>query len=369
MRPEIGSDFHFGLDSRAIDASVFAGCSRFAPPPGCHAVFTDSGRSAIRITIRGLHLTQGDSVLVPSYICQSVLTALLVEGIRPVLYPVDQSLRCTVDDVLRRRQRNTRGVLIVDYFGFQSTLADSVPLLADCGLKVIYDISHSLLLRLKHLPESASAYTASLRKLLPLPDGGVALFPERTGFLQTNDLGGTCAHALTRAAAMIWKEAWLQRPTGPRPSFRSLFLEAEKQLDQSQCVGALSEISRTLLPLFDLDYLVAQRRKNYLRLLALSRNWPCTVRPLFPSLGAEECPLGFVIVVNNRDGLREYLIRNNVFPPVHWHLQDQAFREFPESLELSKHILTLPCDHRYDSEDMDFIGNLIAEWGSAYGAY
>ena len=41
------------------------------------------------------------------------------------------------------------------------------------GLSVIYDVSHSLFYRLKQPSDLVTAYVGSLRKLLPLPDGGI----------------------------------------------------------------------------------------------------------------------------------------------------------------------------------------------------
>jgi len=56
-----------------------------------------------------------------------------------------------------------------------------------------------------------------------------------------------------------------------------------------------------------------------------------------------------------------------VSPPVHWPIDESTFKEFPESIWLSRHILTLPCDHRYDERHMQIINNLILKWGNIRG--
>lgn len=109
----------------------------------------------------------------PSFLCDSVAAALLREEIVPIYYAVDTNLETSLDDVLTRKTKDTRMILIMDYFGCHSDLDEYVPVLVSEGLSVIYDVSHSLFYRLKQPLELVAAYVGSLRKLLPLHDGGI----------------------------------------------------------------------------------------------------------------------------------------------------------------------------------------------------
>lgn len=366
---EIGSDFSFGFGASVIITDTYQSAlfGKDNVPTGYHAVLTDSGRSALRLALKQLPVEAGNSVLVPSYLCNSVAAALLREKITPIYYAVDTNLEASLDDILMRKTNNTKMILIMDYFGCHSGLDEYVPVLVSEGLSVIYDVSHSLFYRLKQPSDLVTAYVGSLRKLLPLPDGGIVFSKAIPKQNCAYDLRSNLEHASVRTAAMIWKEAWLRDCHEPKPPFRELFIQAESLLDKADEIGLLCDVSRVMLNLLDFDSIIQRRRRNFLELAELSTDWPKGVRPLFASLRPEECPLGFPIIVEKRDDLKHFLIENRVYPPVHWPIDESTFKEFPESIWLSRHILTLPCDHRYDERHMQIINNLILKWGNIRG--
>lgn len=99
----------------------------------------------------------------------------------------------------------------------------------------------------------------------------------------------------------------------------------------------------------------------------MSIDWPKGVTALFALLRSEECPLGFSVIVDKRDDLKNFLVSNRMYPTVHWPIDTSTFKEFPESIWLSEHILALPCDHCYDAKDIRIIGDLIHKWGNIRG--
>jgi len=363
---EIGSDFNFGFGTSTIITDTYQSSllGKDNLPAGYHAVFTDSGRSALRLVLKQLSIGDGNSALVPSYLCESVAEALLREEINPIYYDVDTSLETSLDDILMRKAKDTKMILIMDYFGRHSNLDEYVPVLVSEGLNVIYDVSHSLFYRLQQPTDPVAAYVGSLRKLLPLPDGGIVFSKAISEPDCAYDLRANLEHASLRTSAMIWKEAWLRNSHEPKPPFRELFIQAESLLDQSDEIGLLSDVSRVMLKLIDFDFIVQRRRRNFLELADMSTDWPEGVTPVFASLRPEECPLGFPVIVDRRNDLKHFLIRNRVYPPIHWSIDASTFKEYPESIWLSEHILTLPCDHRYDAKDMRIISELILKWGN-----
>ena len=78
---EIGSDFSFGFGASVIITDTYQSAlfGKDNVPTGYHAVLTDSGRSALRLALKQLPVEAGNSVLVPSYLCNSVAAALLRE--------------------------------------------------------------------------------------------------------------------------------------------------------------------------------------------------------------------------------------------------------------------------------------------------
>lgn len=365
---EIGSDFDFGFGSPTITvgASQSTGFKDGLPAGYC-VTFADSGRSALRLALKQFGIGAGDSVLIPSYLCDSVAGALLREGVIPIYYAVDVNLEPSLDDVLMRKIEDTRAILIMDYFGRGSSLDEHVPDLVSEGLSVLCDVSHSLFYRLRQPSGLVTAYVGSLRKLLPLPDGGIVFSKQIRDMTSWSGQRNTLEHASLRTAAMVWKEAWFCNDDKPKPPFRELFVQAESLLDESDEIGPISDVSKMLLNLIDLEFIVLRRRTNFLELLRLSDIWPENIRPFLDSLGSGECPLGFPVIVDERDDLRQFLIDSRVYPPVHWSIDACTFGEFPDSIWLSEHMLTLPCDHRYDANDMQVIADLIIKWGELRG--
>jgi len=80
---------------------------------------------------------------------------------------------------------------------------------------------------------------------------------------------------------------------------------------------------------------------------------------IFPELPSQVVPLGFPIRLKNRDAVRQRLFNHDIYPPVHWLIQRIVPSEFRDSHRLAAEIMTLPCDQRYDSEDMHRMAQLI----------
>ena len=82
---------------------------------------------------------------------------------------------------------------------------------------------------------------------------------------------------------------------------------------------------------------------------------------LFPYLPAEVVPLGFPVRLEDRDRIRQLLFDQQIFPPVHWDIRRFVPESFQDSHRLSRHVLTLVCDQRYDAEDMHRTAELALE--------
>ena len=110
----------------------------------------------------------------------------------------------------------------------------------------------------------------------------------------------------------------------------------------------MSELSAVLL-LGGIDYAtIATRRRRNFEVLAAALDDVA----LFTELPEHVVPLGFPIVVPNRDEVREAFFAERIYPPVHWPIASVVPEHFEDSHRLSANIMTLPCDQRYDERDM-----------------
>lgn len=360
MRTEIGSDFALDMGDFLAHPQAWGVFGQFSTGS---RLCTDSGRTALRLGLRELGMRPGHRLLTPAYMCGTVLQALREEGIMPVFYGVDQAFNLEIREPACDA---VDAVLVPDYFGVRSRYYEELSrrLVSD-GRVVIRDISHSLLAPLQRSHQERCVYIASLRKTLPIPDGGLMLGEGNLSAFFGSLVESDSPHATVRAAAMLVKAIYSACPGSERPPFRDRFLEAERLLDGSRVLGRISAVSDSLLPFLNVGFFASARRRNFIDLLEMSTDWPPEVVPVCSVLEVEDVPLGFPVLCSQRDSLRTFLMDRRIYPPIHWPIPDEVSAEYPLSRHISRRILTIPCDHRYNADDMRSISSAIIEWGNS----
>ena len=105
----------------------------------------------------------------------------------------------------------------------------------------------------------------------------------------------------------------------------------------------------------------AVRKANHQRLLERLSDLP-GIEIIFPQVSPHCLPLGFPIYVKygRREALLNHLREENVYPVVHWNIvEDPRINSIPQTVAMSKSILTLILDQRFDLEDMDYQASLV----------
>lgn len=323
-------------------------------------VLLGSGRQALTcLLMRSNDRTK--PFLLPSYLCEAVLKPFLALNLPVQFYHIDFCLQPNSEE-LSSLGRNACGILIMRYFGFpfQQETIGVLEELHRKGLCIVEDITHSLLSDVAPTHFS-DYYIASLRKWCALPDGGLL----GGQAVRQSSLALPDAEIVSlRLLAHALKGEYLAGRFPDKPTFLRLFREAEQGFDHDLLPRAMSRVSKKLLGRVDWPALGAARRRNFLTLL---ERFPRggLVRPLFPALPDNVCPLGFPVVLpaEHRETLRRVLISSNIFPPVHWKLPEQIGQsEFVESHRLSASILTIPCDQRYGDNEMEGVIEVIGNF-------
>ena len=88
---------------------------------------------------------------------------------------------------------------------------------------------------------------------------------------------------------------------------------------------------------------------------------------IFPEMKDSDCPLFVPVMVpeNKRDELRRYLIEREIYCPVHWPVSEYH-KLNDKTEEIYRNELSLVCDQRYSSADMDrMIDTIEAFWKEA----
>jgi len=132
------------------------------------------GRNALAEALR-LAGAAGGRVLLPAFVCRDLLASVAAAGAEPVFYSVTPELAPDEDPA---RWPEARAVVAVDYFGFPQDLAPFSAYARRAGAVLIEDAAHALFSRDaagKLLGSRAPLGILSLRKSLPLPNGGALL--------------------------------------------------------------------------------------------------------------------------------------------------------------------------------------------------
>lgn len=334
-RWECGSDF--GLTQEAGVAEL-----PWAAHP--HSLW-GSGRDAIRGLFDWGRATQGwKRLLMPSYFCQEVVGSTTRSA--PVeLYPwspLDTEPGTVVTD-------EGDVVFVPAMFGAPPGVSVIGP-----GI-VMEDHSHDLLAQ-RALGSSADYVIASLRKTLPLPDGGVVWSPVGHPVPDAPEM--TAAHAsvvLQRLTAMALKQHYLQGHDVEKEAYRSVGLEGERDMSAGDASG-ISVFSRLRLTSLPVRRWREQKADN--------RRALASALPSDPRCQLLDGPFAAILVFDShelRDGVRSALIGERVYPSILWPLERPAVGGIPaEHADLSRRILVLHCDHRYRRADMERVAALLS---------
>ncbi|MBP5294933.1 MAG: sugar transferase [Lachnospiraceae bacterium] len=327
-------------------------------PASEDSCFTFSGRNAIDIVLRDILKKQPvKRVYMPSYCCVSMLQAFADRGIRVDFYEVGLEN----GRFIYRLPETEAGsvVLVMSYFGLSTAEAHkAVSALHDKGAVVIEDITHSLLTK-EPASKDSDYLVASLRKWFAAPAGGWAgkkagTFSEKP-YLDSN-------HAVEeKRAAMEEKYAYLTGKISSKEHFLLQQAKFDNDLIHVDRMLRIDDESLRVIAGTDTDEVIRRRRENAKILREGLSSYTDVLS--FPEMDlSEDTPLFVPVFMETeaRDALRQYLIGKGIYCPVHW----------PEVMGaepgLRKHELSLICDQRYGTGDMQAIVQAVTEWRGQY---
>ena len=319
--------------------------------PGPNALFPSvaqwyaSGRSALKAILRDIGPAR--TAALPSWCCDTVVKPFLDAGMEVRFYPV----RRAPDGLVQEIDTGCDVLFVMDFFGFSPVHPSSFS--HPC---VIRDVTHSLF---SSLPSDARYGFGSLRKWCGVYGAGFAWSDHPLPVADAGDSG----YAECRQKAMALKARYLRDKASGLPgnidkaAYLDLLGKAEETLDSLDAIPAHPRdvfVAGNL----DVDTLVRRRRANA---RILMEAFPDLL--LSPELRPADVPLCVPILVpgGRRDALRQYLVRQEIYLPVHWprtSLQNGA----PDPSGFYRDELSLVCDQRYTAADMDRMVRAIREF-------
>lgn len=333
---EFGSDFHL-VDNYNSGIAHLTDVFR-------DATLLADGRQCIVLLVRQYAWKH---IWMPDYFCYEVIESIKEQtGVEVVFYEDNplyeghvEKLPFEEGDVLLR----------MNYFGMRKHRSEK-----DIPVPVIEDHTHDLLGNWS-LDSDADWCIASLRKSLPLPEGGMLWSPKGHQFsVQINRSETNQQMAEKRWQAMQMKQDYLYGSISDKNAFRKLYVETEEWLDTAE-LSLIDERSREYLSLFDINSWQEARRHNWWLLQSLISNKVQVVQP-----EDDSCTMfSMVLLADNqeqRDTIRSKLIEHAVYPAILWQIPDSTSKE---TRNFSRRMLSIHCDGRYNDDDIRQLAGII----------
>ena len=325
-----------------------------------------TGRTGIKLVLTTIRERENQSVLLPSYLCPSILLPCEECQAKITYFAINEDLTVDLEDLgdkVRRMRPDV--ILFIDYFGFPISHS------ARCVLNafkekctVIEDCVQGSLIEFEEPEIGGTGHFAitSFRKYLPVPDGGVVVSTAPIDFPILPPLSSAFINNRILAKFMRHEFIGGRLPhAGIEEAYLQLFDWAEKEIDSEVPWCDMSLFTRNMLSQIDIAQSAKSRRANFAFLLQAFKEddqLRSIGAPLFSSLPPSVSPLAFPLAIldANRDHVRRKLRECSIYCPIHWNLPLQIKeREFPAAHALSSRMLSLPIDQRYGESEMQYI--------------
>lgn len=311
-----------------------------------HDVYSySSGRAALYQILKFLKNEKGvNQILLPDYLCSSVLVPVKALGLDFTFYPIDNQLELEAPNFSKLYKKDS-AVLVINYFGLKD-LTNQIQAIRslDKNAIIIEDDVQAYYEFKKPLGDVDFKFT-SLRKTFAVPDGGLVKTKYQLYRLETPNTFGQY-----KAAAALLKS--LREGNFNDQIYLEMFEKGESLID-SELECGMSNIAVKLFDALEEERVKIRRLNNaqYLveQLLKLG------IKPLLPLLD-DHVPLFIPIILNNRNDVRKRMFQNEVFCPIHWPIEGI---EVNRGSIMAAHDLSLIVDQRYNVNDMNQIISLI----------
>ena len=318
-------------------------------------VLVSMGRDALKLALLTERLQPGDEVLVPSFLCMKIIDVLEELKLTYRLFDIGEQFEI-VSSLLDLVSEKTKAVIFINYFGYSSPDFHLMEAIKgkNKNIAIILDYAQSLFAITQNVLKSSFVdYTiTSLRKFLSLPDGAF-LFSNKRAVGRKFILPQTRKAVFERGLGKVVKQYCLNldyEETLLEKLYLDLVYESEKHFDLEKEIYSISALSYALLKRIDFEEVAAKRHQNAQYL------YEHFDRTLLPKWDGKSVLLVVPILLREREHVRSALMKQNIYLPVHWPLDERIDRKrYSIAHSLSSRILGLVLDQRYGPEEMRYL--------------
>jgi dTDP-4-amino-4,6-dideoxygalactose transaminase len=338
MQKVIGGEFEIDLSKIGLTHTLY------------NSHLFSSGRSALYHILKLLYENnQFTNVLLPDYLCESVVNAVVKSNFDFDFYQINYDL--TIDfESLQSKFSDTSIVLIINYFGCID-IKNQIRMIRAININICI-ISDNVqgFYAMSQAKEADFSFT-SFRKTFPVPDGalvettleGLANVSGENTFVTNKIAGGILKHYAKEK--IIDDYLYLD------------YLSAGERIIDENYDAAPSKFSKLLFSNLDFETIAKRRIENSILLLKGLKQ--IGIEPIIPNI--KSCvPLFIPIRLKNRDVVRNKMFSENIFCPIHWPPPNNI--ELIRANELAGTELSLIVDQRYDQTDMQRMLDILTKF-------
>ena len=300
------------------------------------------------------------TVLIPAYTCQTVITPFEEAGWRCEYYSINKDLRINRKYLLCAYKEHQPSLVVAHPFFGMDLCGEELDVLNDIqkeGAKIVVDLTQCLFSEKQY--SVATFIVASYRKWMPIPDGGYLRCLSEKYSLTQPILENDDFTEREKAAMYLRGQYFDNEEQRTKGISIKLSKAADCVAESNISPHRMSKVAYNILNEEDLEY--NQRRRfsnfNYLfKNLCDSDKVSKVCRDLNDVTTA---PLYFTIYVEDRPSLQRLLAQDSIYAPVIWPVEDDRVLINEDVKYIYDHLLAIPCDQRYDENDMQRVVEII----------
>ena len=115
---------------------------RFIGLPDRFAAAACNGTAALYMSLKVLGVCRGDRVIIPTYVCTSLLNAVYLVGAEPIITDVNlQDFNISLNFIKEKKDSNTKAIIVPHMFGTPADIKImqaefSIPIIEDCATAI-----------------------------------------------------------------------------------------------------------------------------------------------------------------------------------------------------------------------------------------
>lgn len=350
----------------------------------CDYTFTSSGRAAILLGLEALGIGPGDSVLVPTYHCPTMVAPIESTGASAVFYPIGNRGQALLEKVVASQAGRIKAAIVPHFFGIPQDLSAIRAFCDDQGIALIEDCAHSFfgVAGTRTVGHWGDLAIASLTKFFPVPSGGILVSSRKR--LNKPSLFRPGAVRQVKALVDIFETAaHAGRLAGLGPLLRALFSmkRAVRASDPGIRGGEVSDVVTAEALSFDVELahrspewvcrimpalsnqerIVRQRQANY-RELSKRLSGYHGFLPLFPDLPDNAVPYVFPLRVSRPDA-KYHALKAAGLPVFRWNWlwPGTPHLEGDHGLPWSSEVFQLACHQELTDAELSCICDTVID--------